>query len=79
MIADYFKYSNKVDVHNQVRQFDIGVEKKWVTPNPYFQIYTSHIGMDLADLWKSFKRHHKDLWRVLSATKFTDITMYDLI
>ena len=78
VIANYFKYFNRVDVHNQVRQFDIGLEKKRVTPNPY-QIYTSHTGMDLADLWKSFKRHQKDLWRIFSTTEFTDITTYDLI
>ena len=35
VIINYFKYSNKVDVHNQVRQFNIGLEKKWITPNPY--------------------------------------------
>ena len=80
VIANYFKYSNKVDVHNRVRQIDIGLEEKWVTPNPYFQIYTSHVGVDLKGLWKLFKRHHnKDLWHILSATEFTDITTYDLI
>ena len=35
-ISNYFKYSNNVYVHDQVRKFDIGIDNKWVTPNPYF-------------------------------------------
>jgi len=39
VISNYCKYSNKGDVHNQVWQFDIALEKKWVTPFPYFRLY----------------------------------------
>ena len=79
VIANYFKYSNKVDVHNQVRQFDIGLEKKWITPNPYFRLYTSQVRMNLTDSLKAFERHNKDGGRVPSATEFADITAYDMI
>ena len=79
MIANYFKYSNKVDIHNQVRQFDIGLEKKWITPNPYFRLYTTQVGMNLTYSWKAIKRHHKDGGRIPSATEFADITAYDMI
>ena len=79
VISNYFKYSNKVDIHNQVRQFDIGLEKKWITPNPYFRLYTTQVGMNLTDSWKAFKRHHKDGGFIPSATEFSDITAYDMI
>ena len=36
VIAKYFKCSNKIGVHDQVRQFGIGLKKKWKTPNPCF-------------------------------------------
>ena len=38
VIAMYFKYSNCVDVHNQAHQFDLALEKKWLTMNLYFRI-----------------------------------------
>ena len=60
VIANYFKHSNKVDVRDQVRQFDIGLENKWITANPYFRLCTTQVGMNLTDSWKAFKRHHKD-------------------
>lgn len=79
VISNYFKYSNKVDVHNQVRQFDIALEKKWVTPFPCFRLYTTQLGMNLTDSWKAFKRHHKEGGCVPSATEFADITAYETI
>ena len=30
-ISNYFKYSNKANIHNQLRHFDLALEKKWVT------------------------------------------------
>ena len=37
----YFDYSNQVDVHNQGRQYNLAVEKKWVTHDGWFCLYTS--------------------------------------
>lgn len=79
MNAKYFKYINKVYVHNQARKFDIGLEKQWVIPSTYFCVYTSQVGMNLTDSWKVIKWHHKDGGHVLSATEFLDITVYDVI
>lgn len=53
--AKYFKYINKVYVHNQARKFDIGLEKQWVIPSTYFRVYTSQVGMNLTDSWKVIK------------------------
>ena len=55
VIPLYFKYSNVVDVHNQSRQADLSLEKKWVTEDYYFRIYTTMIlDMILTDTWKLF-------------------------
>ena len=35
-VSKFFRDSNIVDKHNQSRQFDLALEKKWVTNNPYF-------------------------------------------
>ena len=31
IISNYFKYSYCVDLHNQSRQFDLALEKRWIT------------------------------------------------
>ena len=49
-ISNYFKYSNKVDLHNQARYFYLALEKKWVATNPYFGLYTSESSITLVDV-----------------------------
>ena len=39
IISNYFKFSNVVDVHNQARQYELALETKWVTQDPYFRLY----------------------------------------
>ena len=55
LMANYFKYSNCVDLHNQARQFDLRLEKKWVTQSGYFRLYTTILGMTVTDAWKIYK------------------------
>ena len=54
IIASYFKYSNVVDLHNQARQFDLALEKKWVTHNGYFRLFVTILGMSVIDALKVF-------------------------
>ena len=55
VISTYFKYSNVVDTHNQARQSHLGLEKKWVTHDGYFRLYSTLIGMTVTDIWKLLK------------------------
>ena len=52
IISNFFTYSNCVDVHNQVRQFDLALEKKWVTQNGYIRLFTTLVGIDVTDACK---------------------------
>ena len=54
-ISTYFKFSNCVDLHNQARQYDLALEKKWITHNGYFRLYTTMVGWIVTDLWKIYK------------------------
>ena len=56
ILSHYFKYPNVVDLHNQARQFDLALEKKWVTHSGYFCLYTTMLGMAVVDTWKLKKR-----------------------
>lgn len=49
IILTYFKYSNCIDIHNQARQFDLALEKKWVTQDPYYKLYTTMVGMKVSE------------------------------
>jgi len=51
-ISNFFNDSNSIDSHNHVRQFELGLEKKWFTKDPYFRLVTTLIGMSVSDAWK---------------------------
>jgi hypothetical protein len=51
IIADYYEDANAIDVHNQVRQSIIGLERNWVTQDGFFRIFTTILGMVLTDAW----------------------------
>ena len=79
VIALYFKYSNCVDVHNQARQFDLALEKKWLTMNPYFRLYTTMLGMIVTNVWKTVKKIGGKKLRKLAIVQFADELAYDMI
>ena len=62
IVSTFFDNSNAVDRHNQVRQFELKLEKKWLTENPYFRLVTTLIGISVTDTWK-LAGHHKILTR----------------
>jgi hypothetical protein len=78
VISTYFKYSNCVDLHNQVRQHSLALEKKWITQDCYFRLYTTHIGMNLTDTWKIMRGKHKRGSPFPTITQFADMTAYDM-
>ena len=75
IVSHYFRYSNVVDLHNQARQFDLALEKKWVTQNGYFRLYTTILGMNVVDCWKLKKRRYDDT----TISQFADQLAADLL
>ena len=57
VISDFFKDSNTVDRHNQSQQYDLAIEKAWVTQDCYFRLACSLIGMHVTDAWKLAEFH----------------------
>ena len=68
-----------MDIFNQARQFDLALEKKWVTQNPYFRLYTTEVGSTLVDSWKIFKAKHKFGGFISTITQFGDITAKEML
>ena len=54
MVALIFGFLNVIDVWNQLRQFDLGLEKKWVTTCGYFRILTTFYGFTVAEVYKLY-------------------------
>ena len=75
ILSQYFKFSNCVDLHNQSRQFDLALEEKWVTQNPYFRLYTTMIGMTVVDAWKIDRLVSTDTRTI---KEYGDIMGYDM-
>jgi len=57
VISEFFERSNAVDKHNQARQYELGLEKKWETRDPYFRLSTTLNGFNVTDAWK-LSLHH---------------------
>jgi hypothetical protein len=47
--SKYFQQSNIIDKYNQARQFELHLEKFWVTHDPYFWLHTTLLGMNVTD------------------------------
>ena len=54
----FFQESNCVDKHNQARQFELALEKKWLTDDAYFRLFTTLVGINVTDTWK-LAAHHR--------------------
>ena len=78
-VSNFFKYSNKVDLHNQSRQFDLALEKKWITQNPYFRLFTTEVGTSVIDAWKVFKNNHREGGKPPSVAEFADIMAHEML
>ena len=55
--SEFFQDSSVADRHDQARQCELGLEKKWETRDPYFRLTTAMIGFNAADAW-SLSRYH---------------------
>ena len=57
VISQFFESSNCVDKHNQARQYELALEKKWDTRDPYFRLATTLVGINVVDSWKLAFHH----------------------
>jgi hypothetical protein len=58
VVSNFFASSNTIDMHNQLRQGSLNLEKKWVTQNPWFQLATTYVGICVTDTYL-LSNYHK--------------------
>jgi len=52
----FFENNNKNDIHNQMRQYELRLEKCWVTFDGYFRIITTLLGITTIDAWRGYQK-----------------------
>jgi hypothetical protein len=57
ILSEYFSASNAVDLHNQSRQADLGLEERWQTKDCWFRLLTTLFGIVVTDCWKAVRHH----------------------
>ena len=79
--AKYFEYSNVIDTHNHIRQFETALERQWVTQDGYFRIITTIFGMTVTDTMKGYRHHLPGLHRHkhVSTRFFNDMLCKDML
>ena len=58
VLSKFFRDSNCVDKHNQARQSELALEKKWVTNDPYFRLGTTVVGVTTVDTLNLMTHHN---------------------
>ena len=56
-LSIYFEAANLIDVHNHLRQGVLRLEMLWKTPNPWFRLITTIIGITVVDCFLATKYH----------------------
>ena len=81
VISCYFERSNKIDVSNQMRQFELRLEKIWVTNCGYFRLLTTLIGCNVVDCWRGYRHHcrHQHRHKHIDLLDFTSLLAYDML
>jgi hypothetical protein len=86
VISTFFKTSNAIDTHNQLRQDLLQLEKKWLTKNPFFRLTTTLISINVTDAFL-LSNHHKIInsgsgfydEKKISIQRFAGILSYQLL
>ena len=81
ILSEYFSASNGVDLHNQSRQSDLGLEDRWQTKDCWFRLHTTLFGMVVTDCWKAVRHHVGRHHRLHNSTimDFADEMSYALL
>ena len=85
VISEYFKDSNVIDSHNQARQYELALEKRWITKDCYFRVNTTLLGMTVTDCWRAYKqgmpakKNKKTEGDTITIKDFADRMAYDCI
>lgn len=81
LASRYFLCFNKVDKHNQLRQSELALEKKWLTTDGWFRLFTTLVGINAVDtmLVLRSESHSEHPYKSMSTREFTEILADELV
>jgi hypothetical protein len=81
LASRYFLGFNKVDKHNQLRQSELALEKKWRTEDGWFRLFTTLVGINAIDtmLVLRSESHSTHPFKTMSTRQFTEILAEELV
>jgi hypothetical protein len=70
-----------IDTHNHVCQFELKLEKHWVTSNCLLRIFTTILAITVSDCWKGFNYEipQNNNGRNYNICNFADMLAYELL
>jgi len=75
----YFNNCNKIDTHNNERQFILKLEKKWLTRDPFFRVCTTLVAFSVIDAYRLYKFNNNNKKTEMSVLQFSNILAGQLI
>ena len=81
LASRYFLGFNKVNKHFQLRQSELALEKKWLTTDGWFRLFTTLIGINVVDtmLVLRSESHTSHPFKTMTTREFTEILAEDLV
>ena len=76
IMSTYFSKCDVIDNHNAQRQKDLALEKKWITQDGFFRIFTTVVGICVVDFWNGFRYSVKTSWK---QREFTDYLVEEML
>jgi len=78
IISQYFKKSNVIDKHNQLRQGILKLKKAWIMRCAWFCINTTGLGMTVTDAFLLVTRSEMKVFKGLTIREFAGMMAWDL-
>lgn len=72
ILSTYFQFSDVIDSHNHCRQFRLGLERLWMTINPWFRVDCTLVGMTAIDAFRCLQYHYGGNFKGMTVANFAD-------
>lgn len=74
-----FGCADAIDSHNHCRQFRLGLERLWLTRNPWFRLNCTIVGMTVVDAFRCLKYYHLGNFKGMTVAEFADGLAHDCV
>lgn len=75
MVSEYYKHSHQVDLHNQLRQGVLNIERKWSTKRWYMRIFSTILGIHLVDAYYAYSYETKNYPGIINFVKDLSLSL----